>query len=752
MLLHRSSTFVAASAMLILFSGGPIAAQDVGINGGSCSFFTIQDAIDDFGTQDGDVIYVDAGTHFPAATLAIDKDLTFVAAENGCTTEAARGVGGVAVASISGSNLHAVAAVEVGRVVFFRNLDLIDGEDFQGGILHVESGAWVYLEDVRLTGGLATNDGGCLYVDNAVVYLEDDSIVYDCQANLDGGGVALRNSAALYVAESRIGSYMLSGNTALRNGGGVHLSGGTLELSAGSYIALNEALGAAGAGALQGYGGGVYAEGGAAVVIEGNSSISDNEALSLWGSGGGVYLVGQQSENTTLILQDSAIVVGNMAERGGGVAVLGSATAYLRGLSQLQLNEALQGQAAGGGFYVGAPEGSGAFLVMEDESMVWINRAGWGGGVYLDGGSLVMTGASAVGCADCFFGAGLGNFATETGGGIYAEPYGSTRPSLVLEGEPWLLDPNGWDVTGGVQIAYNWTDNSSGTPTEGGGGMALRQTDVWTSFVVIEGNEARSFDAASGGGGHLSDDSVFDGVNTLINANDASADGGGFYVEDSRLELRTDTDSCDPLSLGAPNRYCSEVRGNMADGNGAALAVKGSSEVDIRKTGVMYNGWLVDATLLFDGTSAGWLRNVLLAENGGDLSVDVGSSSGLFVDSATFADQGSSVRYRSGAGGYVKNSIFWDQAAGGGPGLEVDGVLEGHCNLGMGVGVLIGVENDDGTDPLFVTDPLRGDYRLDPASPAAGACDSGPGRDLDGLTRPLPVSTGFDRGAFEVDQ
>ena len=742
--------WTAASAILFLVGAAPAEAQDVGVNA-SCAYFTIQAAIDAASTQDGDVIYLDAGIHAPAAALTVDKDLTFVAADNGCTTEVPRNPAFGAVASISGSNLHRVATVGVGQLVFFRGLDLIDGEDFQGGILHVESGARVTLDDVRLSGGLATNDGGCLYVDNAVAYLENYSRLEDCQANLDGGGAALRNSAALYLS----GSSICGDNTALRDGGGVHLEGGTLELND-SVIGGNQALGSAGAGILQGYGGGVYADGGAGVVIGEGSSLNVNQALSTWGTGGGVYLVGEESEDTTLILEDSFILDG-AAERGGGVAVVGSATAYLRGDSTVERNEAVQGLAEGGGVYVGAPEGSGAVLVMEDESRVWMNDAARGGGIYLEGGSLVMTGTSGVGCVDCLWGTGLGNDATETGGGIYAEPYGSTRPSLVLDGEPWSYDEHG-NVAGGIQIAKNWAKNSSGTSRDGGGGMALEEADLWASFVLIEDNEAGDDDGGSGGGVHLSDGSVFEGLNMLIVANTAASDGGGLFVEDSTLVLKSGFADCDPASIPAANHYCSEVRWNVADlGTGGGLALTGASVARVRSTAVLRNiSHSTDgaAALFIDGTTVAEARTLLLAENAtsGSLTVEVGSTASLTTRSSTFADERLSVVYRAGAGGLVKNSIFWDPVAGGGPGLVVEGVLEGRCNLGMGVGVLVGTGNDDGTDPLFVTDPVRGDYRLDPVSPAADACSTGPSRDLDGQARPLSPGTDYDRGAFEVDQ
>ncbi|KAA3662868.1 MAG: CSLREA domain-containing protein [Chloroflexi bacterium] len=151
----------------------------------------------------------------------------------------------------------------------------------------------------------ASTEGAGVYIEYALMILDDESTVQYNQSANDCGGIYS------YYAATLIENATISHNTSANNGGGI--CGATEGVWLLNSLVENNVA--------SGDGGGFYGGG----LIE-NSTIRYNEANS--GSGGGVYVGGEAA-----VLETSSIY-GNSAGYGGGVVVDGSSS-----LSQVTVSE-----------------------------------------------------------------------------------------------------------------------------------------------------------------------------------------------------------------------------------------------------------------------------------------------------------------------------------------------------------------------------------------------------------------------------
>lgn len=137
-----------------------------------------------------------------------------------------------------------------------------------------------------------------------------------------GGGIDVKGKSTLLLYNS-----LVSENRAQVNGGGINVSGGDAILKLiDSNVMFNEANGA---------GGGIQCKDSAKVFIEGNSSVSNNTAGA---AGGGIFahqsceITIQRGGNGNLALnQNAGSISGNIAIRGGGIAIASGARVKLNG-------------------------------------------------------------------------------------------------------------------------------------------------------------------------------------------------------------------------------------------------------------------------------------------------------------------------------------------------------------------------------------------------------------------------------------
>ena len=180
-------------------------------------------------------------------------------------------------------------------------------------------------------------------------------------------------------------------------------SGGSLRMNNGSAVTGNTVTSA------NGYGGGVYVNGGTFTMSGG--TVSGNTSSS--SGGGGVYVA------SGTFTMSSGAVSGNTANRGGGVYMAGGTFTMSDGtVSGNTVTSGANGYGYGGGVHVG----SGTFTmsggtVSGNTVTSGTNGYSYGGGVYAGGGTFTMSGGTVSGNTVTTTSSSAGNL---YGGGVYA--------------------------------------------------------------------------------------------------------------------------------------------------------------------------------------------------------------------------------------------------------------------------------------------------------------------------------------------
>ncbi len=231
-----------------------------------------------------------------------------------------------------------------------------------GGICYAGSnGEAEFSNGVTISGNYSAGDGGGLYDDfNGTTFNFDKCTVKDNTAADDGGGIYLNDVATLNLRNESViqGNKASQGaglfidddstsvvlnnsqileNTATGSGGGIYhnATGGSVTLEAGSLIDSNKTLGGnGGAGIYNNYGGTTY-------TLTGGSSIYRNFSYT-WG--GGMFL----NDDATVILKEGSSIRRNTAKSyGGGILNYDDdSKVYLSGSSTIDDNYA--GEEGGG--------------------------------------------------------------------------------------------------------------------------------------------------------------------------------------------------------------------------------------------------------------------------------------------------------------------------------------------------------------------------------------------------------------------
>jgi hypothetical protein len=210
-----------------------------------------------------------------------------------------------------------------------------------GGGVYVSGGTFTMQDNASVSGNTASfvstptyRYGGGVYVSGGTFTMQDNASVSGNTASY-GGGVSVDGSGAFTIQDNA----SVSGNTASYRGGGVYVGNGTFTIQNNAAVSGNTA---------DFYGGGVSVDGNGAFTMQDSASISGNMAVSGGGSGGGVYV-----GNGTFTMQNNALVSGNTAGNGGGVSSNGAFT--MQDNASISGNTAsdIDGYGYGGGVYVG---------------------------------------------------------------------------------------------------------------------------------------------------------------------------------------------------------------------------------------------------------------------------------------------------------------------------------------------------------------------------------------------------------------
>jgi hypothetical protein len=372
------------------------------------------------------------------------------------------------------------------------------------------------------------------------------------------------------------------------------------------------------------------------------------------------------------------------------------------------------------------------------------NRAGSGGGVYVDGAAAI---------ANCTISSN-----TVTGVNVYPGQWAPGRGGgLQL-------------VNGGALVQVGITNNSA---VSGGGAFITGPATLTNCQITSNHISSVPGAAVSNGGGVLvSGGPVFADCQISGNSGGAQTGGGGVYGTGSFTRCAISNNSADGgFGVWGGGTY-TDCRLSGNSGGGTAWPLHFESAV-LRRCVLSANGGGLSGVCIDGGSFEACTISGNTAYNGAL------TSGGPFVDCVLSGNQGSGIAGAAmfGAGPFINCTIAGNLA---GPGRIVSGVITGCIVWGnasnaptpyagtinystmQGWDGSLGGTGNSGLDPLFV-DPVGGDYRLQAASPCIDAgdnsalprgvfCDiAGRGRYFDA---PAP-DTGrgsapiVDRGAYE---
>lgn len=414
---------------------------------------------------------------------------------------------------------------------FLNNLatDIATSQLGRGGAIFCGAGELVLRPGARVFANKADEGGGiCVFgseIGSEVPVLKiTGSVLRGNFGERAGGGIKSQGSF-VFVDDSRILS-----NRTDRDGGGVFAGDVTSLLLSNTLVAGNLAA-PSGASQSEGHGGGIALRDGAALVAQGDSKFSKNQANF---SGGAISV----ASGATATLETGTRVELNVARlgSGGGIAVggssdpVGDASLALKGAVTIAGNKATNALSVDVLTNLGRQQFNDDFGGAPPPADINVDRSrfGNGGGIYFSRGKeLAMTGPGIV-IQDNKAGAKIpdrekapgldaggvvggmdslahGNlYAGVGGGGVYAE--GDTQSVIQLEG---------------VDLFNNST-------TASGGGLFLRARGDSTSLreVTATGNEA----VGAGGGFYSRGGGALSVTNLSLLRNFAGHQGGGMAV------------------------------------------------------------------------------------------------------------------------------------------------------------------------------------------------------------------------------
>lgn len=323
----------------------------IGLNGNACQFETIAAAVS--AAQNGDVLFIEAGTYNERIGEIFGKGLTLQSAQPGSNCSLAEPFPGQRVV-VDGTGV--TGFVGLGGILDIRDsttnirqIDFTNGSTGHGGLVFVQPGSTLFASgstfsngiadaDLTLTGGPAGTDdpgGGCIFANGATVILLVANFT-NCRvigpggssATGDGGAIHARNSSSV-----QVGFFSRFDANTARNGGAVFAENSSITIDSSLFdITSDDAAAVITFENNQAENGGaISAEGEATNVLLNQLVFTINSADSL---GGAVRLrTGASAE-----IIDNSFTTNN-AFSGGGVAIEANASANIQSSQQCRAFE-----------------------------------------------------------------------------------------------------------------------------------------------------------------------------------------------------------------------------------------------------------------------------------------------------------------------------------------------------------------------------------------------------------------------------
>ena len=490
------------------------------------------------------------------------------------------------------------------------NADKNTGGKPEHRVFTVENGGELTLENITLTGGMATGSsleekfGGGIFVKDGGKAKLKNCTIKSCVAEKFGGGIC--SEGGLTLDGSTIGGSSADANEAEYGGAICAYKKGSVTMKSG-FLMANKVTAS---------GGGVYVEGSASFEMTGGE-IKSNHAAS---GGGGVCV-----HWGTFTLSGSASIESNTASGdGGGIYVDSTGKLVIEGGSiKLNMLTNTSGSGNGGGVYVyggGSPEVrldmSGGSIEGNSAGKQAGNYKGLGGGVYIKSSTFTMTGGE------------IKTNKAKNGGGV-------------------ALDKGGTLELSGGKIINNTAENNGL-----GGGICVgtdENADENTGTLRMTGGEI-SDNTANGGGGIAVLHGTFTMSKGKVSGNTAAQKGGGIfgYYYSSTDEAKGEITVLD----GEISGNTAEASGVMAGGGICSLYKLTVSGGDI-KNNTATNGF---------GGGIG-VNNETFDFSGGTVSGNMTLSSvptsalgkGIFVDRRVTMTMSGSAKVDTGNDVYLGN-------------------------------------------------------------------------------------------------
>jgi predicted outer membrane repeat protein len=230
-------------------------APQVGLDGNPCAYATIGAAI--AAASDGATVYIPSGYLYYEQLGSIGKDLHLTAATSDCTAS----VNNTAYIDGNGNDggtWGGMASIAMGQVVTFSHISLQNARAIYGGIVYVNPGAKLVLDEGAIAGGTAVAFGGGVRVYSATLVTHGTLFFQNAvTGTVSGGGAIAAYNGVLTLTDSTNVGLFTSGNASADRGGGLDLENSRLHAQS-LFVLNNHATDA---------GGGIYARAGSTLDL-----------------------------------------------------------------------------------------------------------------------------------------------------------------------------------------------------------------------------------------------------------------------------------------------------------------------------------------------------------------------------------------------------------------------------------------------------------------------------------------------------